>query len=330
MIFERIPISREMFQEAKEKGVTLSDLMKKNEKFNREMGDKLSPLQQQLAARSLALSGANAALVEEFFRTEDNRILFVETINEMVRLGMNEQLKSFAKLSDITATSTGIQGGVYESAEVDVENSTASAKRVAEGAEFPKVKIKFKDKAIKIAKHGYQIEASYETMRRMKINVFAVTMKVIGRNIAQDKIADAIDVLINGDGNSNPIATVNAAVGGTLAYGDIVNLEEDFEYFEPSIMLSAKDMRVKYKTLAEYKDKNGPAMSEPPLKAKAMPAGKIIALDNKAAIEEVYEKGGSLVEYDKIIDKQFEKAVISEVSGWSILFREASRMLIVS
>lgn len=328
MRFEQIPLSKEMFQEAKEKGVTLSDLMKKNEKFKKEA--KLSPLQQQLAARSLQLSGAHAALVEDFYRTEDNRILFVETINEMVRLGMDEQLKSFVKLSDITATSTGILGGVYESAEVDVDNSTASAKRVAEGAGFPKVKIKFKDKAIKIAKHGYQIEASYETIRRMKINVFAVTMKMIGRNIAQDKISDAIDVLINGDGNNNPIATVNAAVGGTLAYIDVVNLEEAFEYFEPSLMLSSKDMRVKYRTLAEYKDKNGPAMAEPPLKAPAMPAGKIIALDSKAALEEVYEKGGSLVEYDKVIDKQLQNAVISEVSGWSILFRDAAKMLIVS
>ncbi len=328
MRFERIPISREMFMEAKEKGVTLSDLMKKHEKFNREA--KLSPLQQQLAARSLALSGAHAALVEEFYRTEDNKILFVETINEMVRLGMDEKLKSFAKLSDITATSTGILGGVYESAEVDIDNSTASAKRVAEGAGFPKVKIKFKDKAIKIAKHGYQIEASYETLRRIKINTFAVTMKVIGRNIAQDKIADAIDVLINGDGNSNPISTVNAVTAGTLAYEDIINLEEEFEYFEPSLMLSAKAMRTKYRTLAEYKDKNGPDMSEPPLKSKAMPAGKIIALDSKAALEEVYEKGGSLVEYDKVIDKQLENAVISEVSGWSILFRDAAKMLIVT
>lgn len=328
MIFERIPISREMFMEAKEKGVTLSDIMKKHEKFNKEA--KLSPLQQQLAARSLALSGAHAALIEEFYRTEDNRILFVETINEMVRLGMDEQVKSFAKLADITATRTGILGGVYESAEVDVANSPASDRRVSEGADFPTVKIKFKDKAIKIAKHGYKLEASYETIRRMKINVFAVTMKVIGRNIAQDKIADAIDILINGDGNSNPIDTVNAAAAGTLAYIDVVNLEEAFEYFDPSLMLSSKDMRVKYRTLAEYKDKNGPAMPEPPLKSKGMPAGKIIALDNKAALEEVYEKGGSLVEYDKIIDKQLETAVISEVSGWSILFRDAAKMLIVT
>ena len=328
MVFEKILVGKDMFHEAKEKGITLTELLRKNEKFSKE--SKLSPLEQQLAARNLQLSGAHAALVNDFYKTEDNRILFVETINEMVRLGMTEQLKSFARLSDITATSTSIKGGVYQSAEVDLDNSKATAKRVAEGAEFPVVKIKFKDKTIKLYKHGYKIEATYEAIRQMKINVFAVTMKVLGINIGQDKITHAINVLINGDGNSNPIKTVNAATSGKLTYEDIVNLEEDFEFFDPTIMLSSKNMRSKYRTLAEYKDKNGPEMSKPPLKVKAMPEGKIIALDNKASLEEVYEIGGSLVEYDKIIDKQIENAVVSEVSGWAVLFSDAARMLIVS
>ncbi len=38
------------------------------------------------------------------------------------------------------------------------------------------------------------------------------------------------------------------------------------------------------------------------------PREQIIALDGKAALEEVYEKGGSLVEYDKIINRQIETA----------------------
>ncbi|MCL2154050.1 MAG: hypothetical protein FWH53_00140 [Leptospirales bacterium] len=327
MIFEKIPVGKDMFAEAKEKGTTLTSLLKKHEKFNKE--SKLSPLEQQLAARKLQLSGAQAALIADFYRTEDNRILFVETINEMVRLGISEQLKSFAKLSDIAATSTGIKGSVYQSAEVDLDNSKATSLRVSEGAEFPVVKIKFKEKALTLHKHGYKIEATYEAIRQMKINVFAVTMKVLGINIGQDKIAHAINILINGDGNSNPIKTVNAVTTGTLKYEDIVNLEEDFEFFEPTLLLSSKEMRSKYRTLSEYKDKNGPAMPEPPLKVKTIPAGRIIALDNKASLEEVYEIGGSLVEHDKIIDKQIENAVVSEVSGWSILFSDAARMLIV-
>ena len=327
--FEKIPLSKEMFAQAKEKRLTLSELIAKHEKFSREHAEQFSPLAQQLAARGLALSGSHAALVEDFYKTEDNKILFVETINEAVRTGLDSELASFANLKDITATSTGIDGDLYKSAEVDVDNSKASASRVAEKSSFPKVKIAFKDKAIKLSKIGYEIEATYEAVRRMKMNVFLVTMKQIGRNMARDKVALAIDTLINGDGNSNPIASISAGTAGTLKYEDIVNLTEEFRYFEPSLMIAPKAMRVSYRSLSEFKDKNGPAMPEPPKKCDAMPAGKIIALDPKAALEEVYEKGGSLVEYDKIIEKQLERAVVSEVTGWSKLFNEAAIMLSV-
>ncbi len=323
--FEKINLSKEMFSEAKEKGLTLTELLSKNEKFQK--GTKLSALGQQLATRNLSLAGAHAALVDDFFKTEDNRILFVETINEMVRTGMDEELKSFATLTDITATRTGIAGTLYQSAAVDIENSTAGASRVSEGAEFPAVTIKFKDKAIKLFKTGYKINATYESIRRMKINVFGVAMKVIGRNITRQKVANAIDVLINGDGNGNPIKTINAITSGTLTYADTINLAEEFVYFEPSMLISGKDMRIAYLNLPEYKDKNGPSMMEAPKKCNAIPIKRIIAMDAKACLEEIYEKGGSLVEYDKIITKQVESAVVSEVSGFGKIFPEAAVML---
>ncbi|TAL31580.1 MAG: hypothetical protein EPN93_17445 [Spirochaetes bacterium] len=331
MNFERIPLSKEMFVEAKEKRLTLSEVLRAHEKFDREAESKgFSPLVQQLAARGLALSGTHAALVDDFFKTEDNKLLFAETINEAVRIGMMEELKSFVNLNELVATKTGIGGTIYQGAEVDLDNSAASSRRVGERGEFPSVVIKFKDKAIKLVKNGYRIEATYEAIRRIKINVFAVTMKVLGRNIARDKVAIAADVLINGDGNSNPIGSINAAVSGTLAYKDVVNLQEEFEYFEPSLMIAPKAMRVAYLNLAEYKDKNGPSMPEPPKKCAAVPASKIIALDAKAALEEVFEQGGSMVEYDKIIAKQIQEAVVSEVSGYAKLFPEASKMLNVT
>jgi hypothetical protein len=328
-IFEKISLSKEWFEEGKKNGLTFSEIMEREGKKAAKFAEdsKLNVLQQQLAARNLQLSGAHAALVDDFFKTEDNRLLFVETLNQFVKLGMLEELASFVGLTELVATSTGIDGTLYEDAEVDVENSTGTAKRVAESAEFPTVSIKFKEKALKLHKIGYKIAVSYEAMRRMKLNVFGVTMKVLGRNITKAKVGIAVDVLINGDGNSNPISSINAATPGTLAYADIVNLEEDFANFEPNLMIATKALRVAYRNLSEYKDKNGPAMPEPPKKCSDVPAGKIIALDTKASLEEVYEKGGSMVEYDKIITKQINEAVVSEVSGYSKLFTEASRML---
>lgn len=328
MVFEKIPVHKDQFQEAKDKGLTLSELLAKHENYNRE--SKIPVLFQQLAARNLTLSGGNVSLVGDFFQTEENKILFVETINEAVRIGLLEENEKFATLKELIATSTGIKGITYDSAEVDIEKSTRGASRVSEKAKFPKVTIDFKDKSIKLFKFGFAIEATYETIRRMKINVFNVSMKVIGRNIARQKVSHALDVLVNGDGNGNPIASINAATSGTLTYADIINLQEEFEYYTPSLMISDKDSRVKYLNLAEYKDKQGPSMPKPPKRVVGFPANKIIALDAKSALEEVYEKGGSLVEYDKVINQQIETAVVSDVSGYAKLFPDAAKMLNVS
>lgn len=328
--YEKISLSKEMFAEAKEKGVSLSELLSKSEKFNKE--SKLSVLEQQLAARDLAIAPGHASLISDFYKTDDSRVLFVETINQAVRMGMNKLNKSYANLSDIVATRTGIQGGVYEAALVDIESSSkVKAKRVAEGSEFPVVTIAFKGQSIKLGKFGYKIKSSYETVRRCRANVFLTTMQILGQNISMQKLSAAVDTLINGDGNGNPIATISAGTTGTLKYADTVNLEESFENYEPTLMLSGQDMRIAYRNLEEYKNRGfGPVMMDPPKKVKSMPAGRIIAIDSGACIEEVYENGGSLVEYQKIISEQFETAVVSEVAGYSVLFRDASRMLKVT
>ncbi len=329
MIIEKVALSKEMYQEARENKTSFTVILKKKAiKEGKFIADSpLDVLQQQLAARDLQLAGAHASLVEDFFRTEEHKILFPEVINQMVEVGIKEQLANFAGIEDITATKTGIDGVVYNSAMVDLNASPALPKRVGEGGEIPTVLIKFKDKVIKLRKVGYKIAMTYETARQMKINVFGVTMKVIGRNIAREEVNQAVDVLINGDGNSNPIASINAATSGTLTYADIVNLQEEFEYFNPTMMIAPKAMRIKYLNLTEYKDKNGPSMPQPPKRCDGMPANKIIALDSSACLERVTENGGSLVEYNKIIESQIENAVISEVFIYSKLFVDAAKML---
>lgn len=54
--------------------------------------------------------------------------------------------------------------------------------------------------------------ASYEAVRFQRIDLFTVTLRRIGEYIARAQLKDAIDVLVNGDGNANPAANVD--VGG--------------------------------------------------------------------------------------------------------------------
>ncbi|HSA15836.1 MAG TPA: phage major capsid protein, partial [Spirochaetota bacterium] len=290
MQIQRIALGREMYDEAKSRGLSFTQVLlekaKKEGKFSDEAAKQglENVVLQQLAARDLRLSGANVSLVDDFYRTEDNKVLFPEYINTVVRIGMMEDLPLFAGLADIKATSTGIQGISYPGAEVDLDTSTGKAKRVAEGMEFPVVLIKFKNKEIKLRKIGYKIQVSYEADRRMPLNVFNVTMKVIGRNITREKINGAVDVLINGDGNTNPIGSINSNTSGTLAYRDIIKLKYAFRDFQPTGMIAPSLMAEAYENLDEYKSKTGPTMSAPPKVCDGVPANKIIALDKGAAL----------------------------------------------
>ena len=59
-----------------------------------------------------------------------------------------------------------------------------------------------------------------------------------------------------------------------------------------------------------------------------MPAGRLIGLDKNYALERI---NGSevLVEYDKLIDRQIERAAITSISGFAKPYQEASKVLTV-
>ena len=60
----------------------------------------------------------------------------------------------------------------------------------------------------------------------------------------------------------------------------------------------------------------------------SMDAKKIIALDKNCALEMV-QAGDVLTDYDKLIDRQLERAAITSISGFAKLFRDASKVLTV-
>ena len=57
-----------------------------------------------------------------------------------------------------------------------------------------------------------------------------------------------------------------------------------------------------------------------------MPAGILIGLDRNYALEQIC--GSEItVEYDKLIDRQLERAAITTISGFAKLFQGAARVL---
>ena len=61
-------------------------------------------------------------------------------------------------------------------------------------------------------------------------------------------------------------------------------------------------------------------------KSADVPAGTIIGLDKNCALEKV-QAGGIVTEYDKLIDRQLERASITSVAGFAKIYAEASKTL---
>ena len=62
------------------------------------------------------------------------------------------------------------------------------------------------------------------------------------------------------------------------------------------------------------------------LRTSAVPEGRLIGLDRNYALELV-KAGDVSVEYDKLIDRQLERAAITTISGYAKIFPDASRVL---
>ena len=61
-------------------------------------------------------------------------------------------------------------------------------------------------------------------------------------------------------------------------------------------------------------------------RTSAVADGMIIGLDNRFALEQVCA-GDVMVEYDKLIDRQLERAAITTISGFGKICTEASAVL---
>jgi hypothetical protein len=64
------------------------------------------------------------------------------------------------------------------------------------------------------------------------------------------------------------------------------------------------------------------------IRSASVPAGKIVGFDSRSALEMV-KSGEMMTEYDKLIDRQLERAVISCTAGFAKIYDESAKVLTV-
>ena len=167
------------------------------------------------------------------------------------------------------------------------------------------------------------------------------TLEMIANDLTGQiaRLEDAVDVLQNGDGNGNAAAVDEVGAKGTLTYDDLVDFWAKFDPYEMNALLVSGDVMVKLLKLAEFQNPltglnfQGTGKLTTPLGAallrtSVLPAGTAIGLDKRFALELV-QGSDVTVEYDKLIDRQLERAAITTISGFAKVFQNASRVLTV-
>ena len=299
----------------------------------------LDAFQRQLKRFDIKVKGAGSDMVEKFFHTTESSVLFPEFVSRVVRQGLEEG----SILPDLVATVTHFDGMDYRSITSVPTEEDKKLRRVEEGAAIPETVIRTQENLVRLHKRGRMLVASYEAIRFQRLDLFSVTLRQIGAYIGRMHLADAVGVLTNGDGNGNAAVVYKVGTSpisgsaGTLSYEAMVDFWSQFEPYTMNTLLVGSDMMLAMLKMQEFQNPltglnfQGTGTLTTPLGAKLLrssvvPAGTLIGLDNRYALEQI-SSSDILVEYDKLIDRQLERAAITSISGFAKLFTDASKVL---
>jgi hypothetical protein len=330
--FENITIEKGMYQ-AKGGLSGALERLDPSENYTGTCLEGLDAFSRQLKRFDIKVSGRGSDCVEKFFQTSNSAALFPEYVSRAVRQGMERA----DILPNLVATVTDIEGMDYRSVVSDATEDDKSLKVVGEGAVIPQTTVRTRENLVKLHKRGRMLVASYEALRFQRLDLFTVTLSQIGAYIARAQLRDAIDVLLNGDGNGNAAANISVQTAGELGYADLLALWAQLAPYELNTVLAPTQEMQKLLALPQLQDANagldfqGTGKMITPLgavllHAPEMTAGRIIGLDKNCALEMV-QAGGVTTDYDKLIDRQLERAAITCTAGFAKIFTEAAKTL---
>ncbi len=339
MGYDNLKLEKGMYRHAGMNFTQVLESLDPSENYRGTALEGTDAFQRQLKRFGIRVKGAGSSVVEKFFSTSDSAVLFPEYIARTVRQGMEQD----DILPAITATTTVIDSMDYRSIYSNPTDADKELKDVAEGAEIPTTEVKTKDHLVSLTKRGRMLVASYEALRFQKLDLFSVMLRQIGAYIQKQQVADAVNVLINGDGNDN--AAIQYTVGtspisgtaGSLGYEQLVEFWGKFDPYTMNTILCSTGTMTDILKIPELQNpltglnfqgtgKVGTPLGASLHRTSAVADGVIIGLDKHYALELV-KAGDVMVEYDKLIDRQLERAAITSISGFGKICDGASVVL---
>lgn len=361
---EKINVQAADIEAAATEGVSLSTYLNNKysdivAKFNGELDAfDIALLSKGIITRDNMEFGIQSSPMMAFFTTNENRALFPEFIIRQLR-----QISGMPSIiNDLVASTRVITGDSARQVVLDLSGTPAGQKnkkalkyrRIAEGANIPVAELKLGEIAIKIYKYGIGVKATYEVLRRTTIDMFRKQMELVSVQAQYDEVGAVIDVIMNGDGNTNPATVYNAsdlnsaAVAGTLDVKTLIKFLVKQAPFNFDTLIVDEDIYTQICTI--LMDKNYTNAINPKV-AFEFPQGllnnlkviysedlgltsvgnlhQIIGLAKPYAIEKTIEAGSMINEVSKTIENQTQLAVMTENAGFNKIDSRASAILVL-
>lgn len=316
--------------------------------------------------------GVYASMGERFFGTPGRRALFTEfsarvwrrTVGQRTILSgdmtpgsfqrpytesagarWNQEVRPAIPLSELVALVTPISGQDYRSLYLTYDATQLRMFRVGESADIPVATIATSEHIIRARKYGRGVRISYEDMRRSRVDRLAFLITQMAVQAEVDKVAAALDVIVNGDGNSGTTPTTHnltaldaAAAAGTLTLKGWLNFK--MQFLNPYVLTHALMTQATALQLAMLNTGSanvplsganlaGLGLGLTPINQFAdgvrygwtadAPALKIVGYDRRYALEHVIEIGSEIAEMERFILNQTQVLTMSEVSGFAVM-----------
>jgi len=329
----KIKVDKDLYLEAQKTGLSLSELLELPEYDPSPAGSQLDAFERQLAHHGLKTGGKNPVTVEMFYRSAP--ALMPEFMIREIRRGQNMR----PELNRLIASSSDVNTSRYTPFHVDTSaaDTDLSLRPLGEASEVPAILVTDQANTIIIPDYGLNLRVTYKALRHRTMAQFKVLLWYIGYRLVSDRVALAVDTIINGDGNDNAAAVVETDVSGTLDYDDMIKFFNEFFPYQPNIMVCHKTVMNTILNIAEFKDpmigfkfQSSGEISSPLgatlIRCDEVPDDNVVGLDNRFALEEVFSQALT-VEYDKVIEQRLEEAVISESVAYAKIIEDASLVL---
>lgn len=281
--------------------------------------ENLDAFERQLKRFNIRVNGQECDKVEKFFSSTETAVLFPEFVTRCIRKGFDETV-----LASVCAVKTISESSQYLGC---VLTDSAQYTTTSQAQTLPEATVYEGTEPVALEKFGRLISASYEAVRKQRLDVFGVMLRSIGVKLASSVVKKAVTVLA---------ADAESITTSELTYADLAELYGKFEYFDMNTVIASPETASKIAAMEQLKntraDNDGriilPFGSEL-IKSSAADDDTIIGLDSSFALEFI-TSSDLVLETDKLIDRQLDQITVSITCGFRKITPDAVKILTIN